>query len=151
MNTPNAIACIQNVPAAARDQLIAMGAKPCRYGWTISRDLLWDAEKVIKAAKAAPVAKPAPAAPVGTVLITGETYPVRATLKALGGRWDATVKGWRVPAPRAGEARAAVANAARRPGVARSRSWHPCGYPGCSPSHCDECDGRGCSHDGYER
>lgn len=28
--------------------------------------------------------------------------------------------------------------AARRP-----RSWRPCGYPGCSPSYCDECDGEG--------
>ena len=30
-------------------------------------------------------------------------------------------------------------------GYARSRSrrWAPCGYPGCSPSYCDECDGGG--------
>ena len=21
--------------------------------------------------------------------------------------------------------------------------WRPCGYPGCSPSYCDECDGEG--------
>jgi len=26
----------------------------------------------------------------------------------------------------------------------RSRSgWRPCGYPGCSRFHCDECDGQG--------
>lgn len=41
-----------------------------------------------------------------TVLITGHTYPVRDQLKALGGRWDAAAKGWRVPAERASEARA---------------------------------------------
>lgn len=23
------------------------------------------------------------------------------------------------------------------------RSWQPCGYPGCSQAHCDECDGEG--------
>ena len=23
--------------------------------------------------------------------------------------------------------------------VSRSRAWRPCGYPGCSPRHCDEC------------
>ncbi len=22
-------------------------------------------------------------------------------------------------------------------------NWRPCGYPGCNPSYCDECDGRG--------
>jgi hypothetical protein len=25
----------------------------------------------------------------------------------------------------------------------RRRNWRPCGYPGCNPSYCDECDGRG--------
>jgi len=24
---------------------------------------------------------------------------------------------------------------------ARRRPWSPCGYPGCNPRHCDECDG----------
>jgi len=23
------------------------------------------------------------------------------------------------------------------------RGWRPCGYPGCSPEFCDECDGEG--------
>lgn len=23
------------------------------------------------------------------------------------------------------------------------RAWRPCGYPGCSPAWCDECDGEG--------
>jgi len=27
--------------------------------------------------------------------------------------------------------------------VTRNRGWRPCGYPGCSPSYCDECDGEG--------
>jgi len=25
----------------------------------------------------------------------------------------------------------------------RPRNWRPCGYPGCNPHHCDECDGKG--------
>ncbi len=25
----------------------------------------------------------------------------------------------------------------------RSHYWRPCGYPGCNPGHCDECDGEG--------
>jgi hypothetical protein len=24
-----------------------------------------------------------------------------------------------------------------------ARFWRPCGYPGCSRNHCDECEGRG--------
>lgn len=39
-----------------------------------------------------------------TVLITGNTFPVKDQLKALGGRWDAGAKGWRVPADKAVEA-----------------------------------------------
>lgn len=47
-----------------------------------------------------------------TVLITGNTYPVKDQLKALGGRWDGQAKGWRVPAGRADEARALVSGSA---------------------------------------
>ena len=27
--------------------------------------------------------------------------------------------------------------------VVRKRNWRPCGYPGCNPTQCDECDGEG--------
>jgi hypothetical protein len=47
-----------------------------------------------------------------TVVITGQTYPVRAELRALGGRWVAEAKGWEIPAEREAEARALVAGAA---------------------------------------
>ena len=43
-----------------------------------------------------------------TVLITGNTYPVREQIKALGARWDASAKGWRVPAEKADAARKLV-------------------------------------------
>lgn len=42
------------------------------------------------------------------VLITGNTYPVREELRALGGRWDPRAKGWRVPRSREAEARQIV-------------------------------------------
>lgn len=106
------------------------------------------------------------------ILITGNTYPVKDALRALGGRWDASAKGWRVPAAREAEARALVAGGvmaqAAETGMAigrtvlqgkprffaarsnsrearnrRARNWQPCGYPGCNPTYCDECDGAG--------
>lgn len=40
--------------------------------------------------------------------ITGNTYPVRDRIKALGGRWDATSKAWMVPDHVADQARAIV-------------------------------------------
>jgi hypothetical protein len=84
-----------------------------------------------------------------STLITGNTYPVKDAIKALGGRWDKDAKGWNVPDDKADEARALVQGAgpkkAPASGGGRSyrRSWRPCGYPGCSPSYCDECDGEG--------
>ncbi len=44
-----------------------------------------------------------------TVLVTGNTYPVKDALKALGGKWDASAKGWRIPEDKAEEANALVA------------------------------------------
>jgi hypothetical protein len=46
-----------------------------------------------------------------TELITGNTYPVKDQIKALGGRWDAAAKGWRVPAESADQARSLVSGA----------------------------------------
>lgn len=40
--------------------------------------------------------------------ITGNTYPHRDALRAMGGVWDAAQKAWMVPADRADEARALV-------------------------------------------
>jgi len=58
-----------------------------------------------------------------TELITGNTYPVKDALRAMGGTWDSRAKGWRVPAEKAAEARELVAGApkaARRPSRYRS-------------------------------
>lgn len=43
-----------------------------------------------------------------TKLITGNTYPVREQIKALGGVWDPNAKGWRVPIPKADKAQELV-------------------------------------------
>ena len=87
-----------------------------------------------------------------TTLITGNTYPVRDAIKALGGRWDAANKGWRVPLDKAEQAAALVRGAAVTPRAATYKApaktrpnWRPCGYPGCNPHYCDDCDGRGAS------
>lgn len=56
------------------------------------------------------------------VLITGNTYPVRAELKALGGTWNSTARGWEVPADRAADARAIMASAGGARRSARGRT-----------------------------
>lgn len=43
-----------------------------------------------------------------TKLIVGNTYPVKDQIKALGGKWDAEAKGWRVPVAKAEQAQALV-------------------------------------------
>jgi hypothetical protein len=43
-----------------------------------------------------------------TVLITGNTFPHKDALRAMGGKWDAKATGWKVPAAKAAEARALV-------------------------------------------
>jgi hypothetical protein len=49
-------------------------------------------------------------------LISGNTYPVKTQLKALGGVWNPGLKGWMVPDARADEARDLVAHLGARPG-----------------------------------
>lgn len=71
-----------------------------------------------------------------TVAITGNTYPVKDQLKALGARWNAAAKAWMVAADRADEARRIVASAPRssaRPSYSRP-SWSRGGgkWNGCS-------------------
>ena len=46
-----------------------------------------------------------------TVAITGNTFPVKDQLKAMGGRWNVETKAWMVPAEKAEEARKLVAGA----------------------------------------
>ena len=46
--------------------------------------------------------------------ITGNTYPVKDAIKALGGKWNKTAVGWDVPDEVADEARALVSGASYR-------------------------------------
>lgn len=43
------------------------------------------------------------------VAVSGNTYPVKDALRAMGGKWDASAKAWLVPDEKAEEAKALVA------------------------------------------
>ena len=59
-----------------------------------------------------------------SVAITGNTYPVKDQLKALGGRWDADRKAWMVPEAKAAEAQALV-HGAKSSGSGEYRPYRP--------------------------
>jgi hypothetical protein len=90
-----------------------------------------------------------------TKLVTGNTYPHRLALRKLGGTWDPEAKGWRVPEEKVAEAEALVGSSSPvKPAAAPAkrtvpRGWRPCGYPGCTPTYCDECDGKGAGRHSY--
>lgn len=65
-----------------------------------------------------------------TVAITGNTYPVKDQLRALGGRWDGAAKSWQVPEDKADEARALVAG--QPPATGSKAAYRP-------PSRCRSC------------
>lgn len=60
---------------------------------------------------------------MNTVLITGNTYPVKDKLRLMGGRWNPDAQGWNIPADRADEARAIVAAAGPSTYVPKRRSY----------------------------
>jgi hypothetical protein len=65
-----------------------------------------------------------------TVAITGNTYPVKEALKALGARWDADQKAWMVPVEKAAQAKLIVsgASSASHSDVHRPRKCRICGH-----------------------
>ena len=75
-------------------------------------------------------------------IITGNTYPVREQLKALGGIWVPTVKGWRVPDAVEAEARALVAATVPnyRPSGRRSGKCQQCGCGIRYGTYCGKCE-----------
>lgn len=83
------------------------------------------------------------------LILTGNTFPVKDKIKALGGIWDGQRKAWLMPnADKLAKAKALLpssntASNSRSSSYSRPRRWAPCGYPGCSPHYCDECDGEG--------
>lgn len=94
--------------------------------------------------------------------ITGNTYPVKESLKALGARWNPDAKAWMVAAEKADEARRIVAGAPAKPrnygtgsyrtiGKRMQQRQHSTGWTGCS---CGSIEGRprasdcaSCQHD----
>jgi hypothetical protein len=63
------------------------------------------------------------------VAITGNTYPVKESLKAMGARWNGDAKAWMVPSEKADEARKLVAGGSTS--VAPSKTYRP--------TRCREC------------
>lgn len=85
------------------------------------------------------------------IAISGNTYPVKDKIKALGGRWDAERKAWMVPSERAEQARQLVAGAptgyvsthSSRPAL-RRRRWNQddeCEMCGRNKYTCGHCIG----------
>ena len=82
------------------------------------------------------------------VSITGNTFPVKDQIKALGGKWDGDNKCWTVPAAKADEARKLVANAPEQkpltPGKCRD-----CGKECKAPfTLCFDCKGKAANRNG---
>lgn len=72
-----------------------------------------------------------------TVAVTGNTYPVKDKIKAMGGQWNAGRKCWMVPVEKASSAHALVAGAGPKKaysGAPSSRSFGARGgaWNGCS-------------------
>lgn len=59
------------------------------------------------------------------IAITGNTYPVKDQLKALGARWNGEVKAWMVAPEKAAEARALVASAPQKSFRCDTPSYRP--------------------------
>jgi len=60
--------------------------------------------------------------------ITGNTYPVKEQIKALGGRWNKSAQGWDVPDDQVEAARAIVASAG--PAEPYTTTHRPSSYAG---------------------
>ncbi len=82
------------------------------------------------------------------VPISGNTYPVKDAIKALGGRWNGDRKVWMVPAEKADEARRLVAGAPQSKSGGGRRFGRYGG--GKRMGRCWECGGYGpVDSDGY--
>lgn len=86
-----------------------------------------------------------------TVLITGNTFPVKEQLKALGGKWNKDAKGWEVPAEKEAEAKALVTNAPVQPKQKSNRPrYSKCQVCGVQASRYVRIYGSGECRDCYE-
>ena len=74
------------------------------------------------------------------VAITGNTYPVRAELHALGGSWDRVAKVWMVPEHNAAKAAELASGGLRK--IGRGRGYLGTDSNGCAhfttPCNCED-------------
>jgi hypothetical protein len=75
------------------------------------------------------------------IAITGNTYPVKEQLKALGAKWNADQKAWMVTEDKAQAAQAIVANAGPKKAFTGTRTATAARSFGArrSTRYCDEC------------
>ena len=69
------------------------------------------------------------------VAVSGNTFPVKEKIKALGGRWNGDRKCWMVPADKADQAKALVAVAPRT----KRSGFAPRASSGFRRFECDDC------------
>ena len=78
-----------------------------------------------------------------TVAVTGNTYPVKDHLKALGARWDPDQKAWMIDAAKADQARQLVAATGTQKRTSTSKPHfsrcHECGIPSNGYYRCYDC------------
>lgn len=83
------------------------------------------------------------------VAITGNTFPVKEQLKALGARWNGEQKAWMIHPTKAEQARTIVAGAGPKKSFGQSNGYAPgkrcfcaeCGEPYRKGQHCWEMGG----------
>lgn len=74
------------------------------------------------------------------IAVTGNTYPVKDQLKALGARWNADAKAWMVTADKAAEAQRIVAGAGPKKAFSGSRSFGARSNYGSRRNQDSECE-----------
>lgn len=90
------------------------------------------------------------------VAITGNTYPVKEQLKAIGARWNADAKAWMVTPDKAEQARQIVAGAGPKKPYSGYRGYNPGGFRAAQAAHYRRtggsdigfCGARGCGANG---
>lgn len=95
--------------------------------------------------------------PTTFVKLTGNTYPVKDKLRALGGQWDKDNKCWMIPADKEDEANALLTQPSATPGKCRKcgKSCDP-KYDTCyackpAPRQCRVCGHRPDPRNHYDR
>jgi len=121
----------RGAPYAIKDELKSAGCKwdADSKGWWMSAGRRAEAEALLARLEqaSAEVNAELPPASGSMVDVTGNTYPVRDKLRALGGSWDAGAKVWRVPESRLAAAKAIVAGAPKDSNPPRYSRCKQCG------------------------